>query len=82
MNPSSVYEIVSFRLKRLHVRARHSGPHSLRHAAATELLRRGTPLGEIADFLGHRTSQSVGIYARFDMQALRKVSDLNLSGAL
>jgi integrase/recombinase XerD len=82
MHLSSVYEIVSLRLKQLNIKTQRRGPHSLRHAAATELLRRGSSPREIADFLGHRTTQSVGIYARFDMQSLRKVSDLDLSGAL
>lgn len=82
MHPTSINEIVSLRLKRLNIRGRHHGPHSLRHACATELLRRGTSLREIADFLGHRTCQSVGIYAKFDLQTLHKVSDLDLTGAL
>ena len=79
MDPTSIYVIVSYRLKRLHIRSRHRGPHALRHACATQLLKRGIPPREIADFLGHRTCQSVGIYARFDMHSLQKVSDLNLS---
>ena len=82
MNPTSINEIVSLRLRRLNIRARHVGPHSLRHACATELLRRGTSLREIADFLGHHGCQSVGIYAKFDQQTLRSVSDLDLIGAL
>jgi hypothetical protein len=37
---------------------------------------------EIADYLGHRTTQSVAIYAKFDLPSLRKVSDLDLTGSL
>jgi len=58
------------------------GPHSLRHACATELLKQGASLREIADFLGHRDCQSVEIYAKFDMQSLLKVAALDLCGAL
>ena len=82
MNPSSVYEIVSFRLKKLNIRPKQHGPHSLRHACATELLRRGTSPRDIADFLGHRTCQSVGVYAKFSMESLRVIANLGLTGKL
>jgi integrase/recombinase XerD len=80
--PTSINAIVTSRLNRLKIKARRRGPHSLRHSCAMELLRRGTSLREIADFLGHRTCRSVGIYAKFDMQSLCNVSDLDLTGAL
>lgn len=79
---TSINEIVSSGMKRLDIRVRRGGPHSLRHACATELLRRGVSLGDIADFLGHRTCQCVRIYAKYDLRSLRKVSDLNLSDSL
>jgi integrase/recombinase XerD len=82
IHPRSIYAIVTSRLNMLGIESRRRGPHSLRHACATELLRRGSPLREIADFLGHRTCQSVGIYAKFDLQSLCKISDLNLTGKL
>jgi integrase/recombinase XerD len=68
MHPSSINEIVSLRLKQLNIRPKKRGPHALRHACATELLRQGTYPKDIADFLGHRTCQSVGVYAKFSMQ--------------
>jgi site-specific recombinase XerD len=58
------------------------GLHALRHACATELLRKGTSLRGIADFLGHRSLQSVSIYAHCDYRALRRVGNFNLSGVL
>jgi integrase len=82
IHPTSVSEIVKFRLRRLNICSRKHGPHALRHACATELLRRGFTPREIADFLGHRTCQTVERYAKFDLQALRKVSNLDLTGAL
>jgi integrase/recombinase XerD len=82
MHPSSVYEIVSRRLKQLNIRPKQRGPHSLRHACATELLRQGTFPRDIADFLGHRNSQSVGIYAKFSMQSLRAIAHLDITGKL
>lgn len=58
------------------------GMHAFRHACATELLRKGTSLRGIADFLGHRNIQSVSIYAHADLRALREVTDFNLSGLI
>jgi len=77
-----INELVGVRMKRLGIWVRRGGPHSLRHACATELLRRGVPPGDIADFLGHRTCQCVRIYAKYDVLSLSEVSDLDLSGAL
>ena len=42
----------------------------------------GGSLDEIADFLGHRNSRSVGIYAKLDLKSLRQVSELDLCGRL
>ena len=58
------------------------GLHALRHACATELLRTGTSLRGIADFLGHRCRRSVSVYAHSDMSALRRVADFDLAGVL
>lgn len=58
------------------------GLHAFRHACATELLRKGTSLQSIADFLGHRSVQSVSIYAHCDIRALRKVAAIDMSGIL
>jgi integrase/recombinase XerD len=82
IHPVSINEIVRSRLERLQIKTKRKGPHALRHACATELLRKGTSLRDIADFLGHRNCQSVRIYAKFDIQTLRQVSDLDLVGAL
>ena len=54
------------------------GLHALRHACATELLRQGSSLRNIADFLGHRSIRSVSIYARLDARALHRVAEFNL----
>jgi integrase/recombinase XerD len=58
------------------------GLHALRHACATELLRKGTSLRGIADFLGHRSIRSVSVYAHCDHRALREVANFSLSGVL
>ena len=38
------------------------------------MLRRGASLGEIGDVLGHRHPQTTTIYAKVDIQALRKLA--------
>jgi site-specific recombinase XerD len=44
------------------------------------LLKKGTALKDIADFLGHRDAKAIGIYATFDTRSLRKVAAFSLKG--
>lgn len=46
------------------------GPHALRHAFATRLLRAGQSAKAIADLLGHRSLDAVVIYAKVDYARL------------
>ncbi|MGO8726902.1 MAG: tyrosine-type recombinase/integrase [Streptosporangiaceae bacterium] len=46
------------------------GSHRLRHTAATEMLRAGAPLTEIAQLLRHRSVATTAIYAQVDRVAL------------
>jgi integrase/recombinase XerD len=80
MQSTTLWGIVSDRLKHLKIDSEHYGAHSLRHACATELLRKGSSLREIADFLGHRTLKSVSIYAKYDVRFLRQVANFSLAG--
>lgn len=50
------------------------GPHSLRHTRALQMLRDGTALKTIGDILGHRNSESTGVYLRLDIDDLRDVA--------
>ena len=47
------------------------GPHRLRHTAATEMLRRGGSLAEVAQVLRHRNIATTAGYAKVDHLALR-----------
>ncbi len=47
------------------------GTHRLRHSAATEMLRKGASLSEIAQVLRHRSVDTTAIYAKVDRRALR-----------
>jgi integrase/recombinase XerD len=76
----AMWAVVRHRLDALGIRSKGRGPHALRHACATHLLRKGTPLKDIADFLGHRSAKAIGIYAKFDTRSLRKVAGFSLKG--
>jgi len=80
IGPGPMWQIVGKRMRQLDIDLEHVGPHSLRHACATRLLRKGASLQEIADFLGHRNIKSIGIYARYDTRSLRKVAAFSLAG--
>jgi len=50
------------------------GAHRLRHTAATEMLRAGASLSEIAQVLRHRRLETTAIYAKVDRVALRQLA--------
>jgi integrase/recombinase XerD len=50
------------------------GPHRLRHTAATEMLRRGASLAEIALVLRHREIKMTAGYAKVDRKTLRPLA--------
>ena len=82
MDSNSLWVIVASRLKILGIPSRNQGVHALRHACATHLLHMGTPLADIADFLGHSNLRSVGVYAKQDMESLIKIAAIDLRGIL
>ena len=74
----SIREMIRQRMKRLDLVFRVTGPHDLRRSCATELLRKGFSLAQIADFLGHRDLQTVSVYAKCSFQAVRTVAPARL----
>ena len=50
------------------------GAHRLRHTAATQMLRRGASMTEIAQVLRHRHLNTTAIYAKVDRVALRTIA--------
>jgi integrase/recombinase XerD len=82
IRPGPMHQIVRTRMLALGIKPEQLGPHSLRHACATRLLKKGTSLREIADFLGHRNLKTVSIYARLDTRSLRKVAAFSMAGVL
>ena len=74
VSSTTIGAFVRRRMEALGIESEQFGPHALRHACATQLLKKGSSLPEIADFLGHRDARSVSIYARNDRRLLSKVS--------
>lgn len=50
------------------------GPHQLRHALAGELLRRGAGLVAISQVLRHQDLATTALYAKVDLDSLRRVA--------
>lgn len=48
--------------------------HRLRHTAATQMLRAGTPLADVGQVLRHRSALSTAIYAKVDRESLRALA--------
>ena len=51
-----------------------AGAHALRHTVATEVLRAGAPLEEIASLLRHRRHATTVLYAKVDWERLRELA--------
>jgi integrase/recombinase XerD len=82
LTEGAMWQIVATRMKQAAVTSNHVGPHSLRHACATQLLRKGVLITDIADFLGHRSTRCVQVYARYDTRRLHKIAAFSLRGVL
>jgi integrase/recombinase XerD len=78
----ALWSITGKRMKALNIESKCFGAHSLRHACATQLLKKGSSLRDIADFLGHRDIKSVSIYAKYDIRSLRTLANFSLAGVL
>ncbi len=66
--------IVRRSIARAGVDSPRKGAHVLRHALATEMLRRGASLPEIGELLRHRRLDTTAIYGKVDLQALRTLA--------
>ena len=50
------------------------GAHQFRHGLSVEMIRHGASLAEIGDVLGHRHPDTTRIYAKVDLDALRRLA--------
>jgi integrase len=59
---------------RAQVSAPSQGTHTLRHTAATRMVRAGASLKQVADVLRHRSLNTVMIYTKVDLPRLAEVA--------
>lgn len=78
---AAVAGVVKRALKRAAVESASKGAHLLRHSLATDMLRRGASLEEIAEVLRHRDPDTTAIYAKVDLRALRSLAQAWPGGA-
>jgi site-specific recombinase XerD len=71
---SSISAIVGRALMRAQVMSATHGAHQFRHSLATNMLRQGASLTEIAQVMRHRDPNTTRIYAKVDLNALREVA--------
>lgn len=81
-NSQSVSNVVGRALERANLNPPHRGAHVLRHSLATQLLHKGASLLEIAEILRHRHPDTTAIYAKVDLQKLRRVARAWPGGAV
>ncbi|AQV99348.1 hypothetical protein BJN34_36485 (plasmid) [Cupriavidus necator] len=71
---SAISKIVRRALNRAGIVSARGAAHLLRHAAATNMLTRGTSFKNIADVLGHQSLQSTATYAKLDLPSLSRIA--------
>lgn len=74
MTRAATYAVVRKALIRAGIEAPQYGPHLLRHARATSLVRQGKPLKVVGDLLGHRVPEATVIYCKLAVEDLREVA--------
>lgn len=72
IRPGAVSTLAQVALRRVGIAA--GGSHLLRHTAATEMLRSGASLPEIAHVLRHRRIDTTAIYAKVDLRSLASIA--------
>lgn len=77
VNRKGLHMLVRHRLKNISITTGPLGPHSLRHARATQLLQKGLSLKQVSDFLGHRGLDITLRYAKYSVRQLRAVADFD-----
>jgi integrase/recombinase XerD len=72
LSPIAVTQVVATACRRAGIEPVRA--HRLRHTLASELLRAGTPLAQIAPILRHASVATTAVYAKIDREALRALA--------
>lgn len=70
---SAISALVGRAISRSGVTARFRGAHTLRHSAATEMLRQGATLDQVGAVLRHQCLDTTAHYAKVDVNRLREI---------
>lgn len=70
---AGISELARAALRRAGLDVRHQGAHLFRHSLATRMLRKGASLSEIGQVLRHQDHDTTRLYAKVDIDALRKL---------
>jgi site-specific recombinase XerD len=73
-NSAAISTIVARTLKKAGIDSPHTGAHLFRHTLATQMLRQGAALAEIAFLLRHSNINTTTVYAKVDLTALRTLA--------
>jgi len=73
-NSCAISTIVARTLKSAGIDSPHKGAHLFRHTLATEMLRQGSALAEIALLLRHSSINTTALYAKVDLTALQPLA--------
>jgi integrase/recombinase XerD len=74
LNSRAIRSIVRGAFRRAGVKPPSQGSHILRHTAATQMIRKGATLKDVADVLRHRSLMTTAIYTKVDLPTLRRVA--------
>jgi site-specific recombinase XerD len=73
-NSEAISTLVARTLKRAGIDSPHTGAHLFRHTLATQMLRQGASLADIAHLLRHRSFNTTTLYAKVDLMALQALA--------
>lgn len=73
-DPTAVSTVIRHSIQRASIYAPTYGAHQFRHGLAVGMMRQGASLAEIGDVLGHRDPDTTRIYAKVDLDALRRIT--------
>jgi len=71
---TAISTIVAYAIRKAKLDPPSHGAHLLRYSLATDVLRRGGSLAEVAELLRHRHPDTTALYAKVDLGALRSVA--------